>query len=147
MDGTPPGKQHGPGKRSFLQQHSHQRPGSLNAGILWIIFTATSSGMQGGDLVPGTVFLTNNLYVLHGVNTWWQLMDPNKFVMKNNIVATYYGSADPRYVNLGFANIEGNSPQDFDLADPDSPAVDAGAGIEGERTGLLQSNTPDRRCA
>ncbi len=107
-----------------------QRPGSLNAGILWIIFTSTSSGMEGGELVPGTVHLTNNLFVLHGVTSWFQLMDP-AFVNKNNILASYSGPEDPNYVDLGFANIEGIAPEDFDLASPDSPAVNAGVDISG----------------
>jgi hypothetical protein len=108
-----------------------QRPGSLNAGLLWIIFTDTSSGMEGGELVPGTVHLTNNLYVLHGVspwNPWGGLIDP-AFDARNNIVLNYSGPQDPRYVDLGFANIEGTTPPDFDLVDPASRAVDAGAGI------------------
>ena len=47
-----------------------QHKGSLNQGILWIIFTAESSGMEGGELVPGTVFLTNNFYVLDRLTPW-----------------------------------------------------------------------------
>jgi hypothetical protein len=108
-----------------------QRPGSLNAGLLWIIFTDTSSGMEGGKLVPGTVHLTNNLYVLHGVspwNPWVDLIDP-AFDKRNNIVLNYTGPLDPRYVDLGFGNIEGTMARDFDLVNADSPAVDAGAGI------------------
>jgi hypothetical protein len=105
-----------------------QRPGSVNAGILWIIFTATSSGMQGGGLVPGTVHLTNNLYVLDGVTSWFRLIDP-AFVTNNNIVASYSGPRDPNYVDLGFANIAGSAASDFILMKADSPAVDAGADI------------------
>jgi hypothetical protein len=107
-----------------------QRPGSLNEGILWIIFTAESSGMEGGELVPGTVFLTNNLYVLHGVaspySSWFPLIDP-AFETSSNILASYSGPEDPNYIDLGFANIEGTEAQDFDLVDPESPAVDTGA--------------------
>ena len=111
-----------------------QRPGSLNEGILWIIFTDESSGMEGGELVPGTVFLTNNMYVLHGVtnpySNWFPLIDP-AFETSNNILASYSDPEDPDYIDLGFADIEGTEAQDFDLADPDSPAVDAGADIAG----------------
>jgi hypothetical protein len=64
-----------------------QRPGSLNAGILWIIVTATSSGMKGGELVPGTVRPTNNLYVLDGVTGWLRLIDP-AFDTQNNILVS-----------------------------------------------------------
>lgn len=105
-----------------------QHRDSLNEGILWIIFTSESSGMEGGALVPGTVHLTNNLYVLDGVVPWGELIDP-AFVTSNNIVASYMGPADPNYVDLGFADIAGTEPSDFDLVDPDSPAVDAGASI------------------
>jgi len=105
-----------------------QHRGSLNEGILWIIFTAESSGMEGGELVPGTVHLTNNLYVLDGVTGWGQLIDP-AFVASNNLVVSYSNAADANYVDLGFANIAGTAAQDFDLVDPDSPAVDAGADI------------------
>ncbi len=120
-----------------------QRPGSLNAGLLWVIFTSTSSGMEGGALAPGTVHLTNNLYVLHGVKPWnWPASfgwpsDPaavlidDAFVTKNNIVLSYPDSESPNYVDLGFADIEGNNPLDFSLANPSSPAVDAGSYIDG----------------
>jgi hypothetical protein len=110
-----------------------QRPGSLNAGLLWIIFTDTSSGMEGGELVPGTVHLTNNLFLLHGVtpwNPWGRLIDP-AFDARKNIVLNYSSPQDPRYMDLGFANIEGTTLRDFDLANANSPAVDAGAEITG----------------
>ena len=103
-----------------------QRPGSLNAGILWIIFTATSSGMEGGRLVPGTVHLTNNLYVLDGVTSWYRLIDP-AFDTQNNLLVSYSGPQDPEYVDLGFANIAGTAATDFNLVKAGSPAVDAGA--------------------
>jgi hypothetical protein len=113
-----------------------QRPDSLNEGILWIIFTDVSSGMEGGELVPGTVHLTNNLYVLDGVTNWYRLFNPlfdmdPAFDRHNDIVYTYSGPQDPNYVDLGFANIAGNAPLDFDLVNVDSPAVDAGADIAG----------------
>ena len=84
--------------------------------------------MEGGELVPGTVRLTNNLYVLDGVTPWGRLVDP-AFVTNNDLVVSYSSSRDPNYVDLGFADIAGTAAQDFDLVDPDSPAVDAGASI------------------
>ncbi len=108
-----------------------QRPGSLNEGILWIIFTAESSGMEGGELIPGTVHLTNNLYVLHGIFRLRNWLIDDAFDEHNEFFASYSGPEDPNYIDLGFANIEGNTPQDFDLVNPDSPAVDAGADIAG----------------
>ncbi len=107
-----------------------QHKGSINEGILWIIFTAMSSGMEGGRLVPGTVHLTNNLFVLDGVTPWGRLIDP-AFDTNNNIVVSYSGPEDANYVDLGFADITGIYAWDFDLVNPDSPAVDAGADIVG----------------
>jgi hypothetical protein len=118
-----------------------QRPGSLNEGILWIIFTAESSGMQGGRLVPGTVHLTNNLFVLDGVSPWGQLINP-AFDTHNNIVLSYSGPEDPNYVDLGFADIAGIDAKDFDLVDPLSPAVDAGAYIAGNTLDFFNRTRP-----
>jgi hypothetical protein len=125
-----------------------QHPGSLNAGILWIIFTATSSGMEGGRLVPGTVHLTNNLYVLDGVANWYRLFNPAfdmdpAFGIQNNIVASYSGPQDPQYVDLGFANIAGNAESDFILVKAGSPAVDAGADIAGNKLDFFNRARPN----
>jgi hypothetical protein len=121
-----------------------QRPGSLNAGLLWIIFTDTSSGMEGGALIPGTVHLTNNLFLLHGVspwNPWGRLIDP-AFDARKNIVLNYSSPQDPRYMDLGFANIEGTTPRDFELADAYSPAVDSGAEIAGNEMDYFNRARP-----
>jgi len=106
-----------------------QHPGSLNAGILWIIFTAESSGMSDGELVPGTVYLTNNLYVLDGIFRPRNWLIDSAFDERNDLFVSYSGPQDPNYVDLGFANIAGNTLSDFDLVNSDSPAVDAGAYI------------------
>jgi hypothetical protein len=118
-----------------------QHPGSLNAGILWIIFTAVSSGMEGGALVPGTVHLTNNLYVLDGVTSWFRLIDP-AFDTKNNIVASYWGRQDPNYIDLGFANIAGTTASDFKLVKAGSPAVNTGADIAGNTLDFFNRARP-----
>ncbi len=118
-----------------------QHPGSLNEGILWIIFTAESSGMQGGRLVPGTVHLTNNLFVLDGVAPWGRLIDP-AFDMNNNIVVDYLSHEDPGYVDLGFADIAGIDAKDFDLVDPLSPAVNAGAYMAGNTLDFFNRTRP-----
>ena len=119
-----------------------QHQGSVNEGILWIIFTAESSGMEGGELVPGTVHLTNNLFVLDGVTPWDQLIDP-AFVTNNNLVVSYSGPEDPNYVDLGFAKIGGTAAQDFDLVNPNSPAVDAGADIAGNMLDFFNRTRPN----
>jgi hypothetical protein len=118
-----------------------QHQGSLNEGILWIIFTAKSSGMEGGELVPGTVYLTNNLYVLDGVTPWGQLIDP-AFVTNNNIVVSYSDPEDADYVDLGFANIAGTDALDFDLVTAQSPAVDAGFDIAGNTRDFFNRTRP-----
>jgi hypothetical protein len=125
-----------------------QHPGSLNAGILWIIFTSTSSGMEGGELVPGTVHLTNNLFVLDGISrpwNWLPLIDP-AFVRKNNIAVNYSGPEDPNYVDLGFADIAGTTPSDFILVNADSPAVDAGLDIAGNKLDYFNRVRPHGRA-
>jgi hypothetical protein len=127
---------------NFYNNTLVQHKGSLNEGILWIIFTDVSSGMQGGALVPGTVPLTNNLYVLDGIPTYWSLIDP-AFDTKNNILASYSGTQDYKYVNLGFANIAGNSPSDFDLVKAGSPAVDAGADIASNQLDYFNRARPN----
>jgi hypothetical protein len=115
---------------NFYNNTLIQHKGSLNQGILWIIFAATSSGMSGGSLVPGTVHLTNNLYVLDGIAipSWYRLIDP-AFDARNNLLVSYSDIKDPNYVNLGFANIAGKTASDFSIVRTDSPAVDAGAYI------------------
>ena len=119
-----------------------QHRGSLNEGILWIIFTAKSSDMEGGELVPGTVHLTNNLYVLDGVTPWGQMIDP-AFVTNNNIVVSYSGLEDGDYVDLGFADITGTSASDYDLVNADSPAVDAGVDIVGNTLDYFNRERPN----
>jgi len=104
-----------------------QRQGSANAGLLWIIFTDTSSGMTGGELVPGTVSLTNNLFVFDGVTTFGEPIDP-AFDQTTNLIINSPGE------NPGFVNILGTSAADFDLTDS-SPAINVGT--------LIASNTLD----
>jgi hypothetical protein len=120
-----------------------QHRGSLNQGILWIIFTAESSDMEGGELVDETVRLTNNLYVLDGVTpSWGEPIDP-AFDANNNLVVSYSSPEDPKYVDLGFANIAGTAAQDFDLVDPNSRAVDAGADIAGNTLDFFNRARPN----
>ncbi len=97
--------------------------------------------MEGGELVPGTVHLTNNLYVLDGVTpSRVPLIDP-AFVTNNNLVVSYPSPGDANY-ELGFAKIAGTAAQDFDLVDPDSPAVDAGADIAGNTLDFFNRERP-----
>lgn len=122
-----------------------QRKGSINAGYLWIIFTAVSSGMQGGKLVPGTVFLSNNLFVLDGVKSWGRLIDP-AFVTNNNILVSYTGPEDPNYVDLGFADVTGIWASDFDIVNANSPVVDAGIDIVGNTLDYFNRQRPNGKA-
>jgi hypothetical protein len=107
-----------------------QRPGSVNAGIIAVVFTATSSGMTGGQLMPDTVFWTNNLFVFDGV----MKPTPDKnFVQTTNIITT----SDP-----GFVNINGSTPQDFALAQG-SQAIDQGTVLPEITLDFLNNTVPD----
>jgi hypothetical protein len=118
-----------------------QHAGSLNEGLLYIIYTDVSSGVEGGDLMPNTVFLTNNLYVFDGVQTWGDLLHEN-FVQATNLIINT-ADEDPGFVNLG-----GMYPEDYDLVEG-SPAINAGTVVDGNtldfvnRTITDPSGTPD----
>jgi len=119
-----------------------QHAGSLNQGILFIKFTATSSGMSGGDINPNTIFLTNNLYVFDGVaDTSGMGMDPN-LVLKNNLVLTCKTTSDTNCSGLGFANHLGRNPTDFDLVTANPKVVDVGAAIDGNNLDYFNRTRP-----
>ena len=118
-----------------------QHAGSLNAGYLWIIFTATSSGMSGGQLVPGTVHLTNNLFVLDGVTSWFRLIDP-AFDTRNNLLVSYANARDPNYMDVGFANLAGKTAADFAIVQASSPVVDAGVDVAGNALDFFNRTRP-----
>jgi hypothetical protein len=69
-------------------------------------------------------------------------MDP-AFDTENNIVASYTGPQDPRYIDLGFANIAGTAASDFNLVKAGSPAVDAGASIAGNTLDYFNRARPN----
>jgi MYXO-CTERM domain-containing protein len=112
-----------------------QRQDSPNAGLLWIIFTDTSSGMTGGELVPGTVSLINNLFVFDGVTTWGDPIDAAFDQTTNLIINT--ADQDP-----GFLNLSGTSATDFDLT-ASSPAIDVGTLIANNTLDYLNRAVPD----
>lgn len=114
-----------------LVQHAN----STNAGLLWIIFTDTSSGMTGGELVPGTVFLSNNLFVFDGVMTFGDPIDPAFEQTTNLIIRT-------SEQNPGFVNINGDTAEDFDLT-ASSPAINAGTLISNNTLDFLNRTVPD----
>jgi len=108
---------------------------SENAGTLWIIFNETSSGMTGGELVPGTVFLTNNLYIFDDFVPLTEPMD-TAFGQKTNLII-YTDNQDPKVVN-----VKGTSFEDFFLT-KDSPAVDAGSTVSGNTLDFVHNIVPN----
>jgi hypothetical protein len=120
---------------SFYHNTVVQRAGSTNAGLLWIIFTDTSSGMTGGDLLPGTVYLTNNLFVFDGVATYGTLIDADFEQTTNLVVDT--STQDP-----GFVDIDGTAAADFDLT-ASSPAIDAGTLLANHTLDFLNRAVPN----
>ena len=53
------------------------------------------------------------------------------------------GPEDPNYVDLGFADISGIAPEDFDLVNAGSPAVDAGSDIAGNTLDYFNRVRPE----
>jgi MYXO-CTERM domain-containing protein len=94
---------------------------SINPGMLVTVFTATSSGMTGGDLQPNQVYLTNNLFVLDGFGSMDYVSPLHaNLVQANNLTIKSPGT------NAGLVNLAGSEPGDFDLLSG-SPAVNQGA--------------------
>jgi hypothetical protein len=114
----------------FFNNTLIQHKGSINEGMLWNIYTSMSSGFTGGYLEKDTVFLLNNLFIFDGVTPVQTPIHPN-FNSINNIVRVYKSPADTSYNDVGFANISGINPVDFDLINPESPAVNKGSVIAG----------------
>jgi hypothetical protein len=91
--------------------------GSMNAGMMAVVYTGTSSGTSGGALAPDSVFWTNNLWVFEsGV----MFLEPDKnFVQDGNLIIKDSLKQDPGFVNLAGTT----NPADFDLIAA-SPAID-----------------------
>jgi hypothetical protein len=112
-----------------------QHENSTSAGRLWVIYTGTSSGWTGGEMLPDTVFLTNNLFVFDGVTI---LGDPIDAALEQTTNLVVY--ADEQ--NPGFADISGTNPSDFDLT-ASSPARDSGTVIENNTLDFMNRTIPD----
>jgi hypothetical protein len=78
-------------------------------------YTPSIAMIYQGELTPGTVFLSNNLWIFDGAPTWNATIDA-AFEQSNNLIVT----TDP-----GVVNIKGIAPEDFDLI-AGSQAVDQG---------------------
>jgi hypothetical protein len=119
----------------YYNNTSVQRKDSMNAGQLWIIYTGPSSGWTGGELLPNTVFLTNNFFVFDDVTPFPNLIDENFNQTTNLVLET--SKQEPGLVNIG-----GSTPSDFDLIEG-SPAIDKGTAIEGNILDFMNRTIPD----
>jgi MYXO-CTERM domain-containing protein len=107
-----------------------QHAGSVNSGIMAIVYTSCSSGMCGGSLLPNTVYWTNNLWVFDGVR---QVAPDKNFVQVTNLILT----KDP-----GFINLKGTQPSDYDLVEG-SQAIDQGTLLDEVKLDFLNRTVPD----
>ena len=108
-----------------------QHKGSVNSGIMAVVYTACSSGMCGGALQPNTVFWTNNLWVFDGVN---QLAPDKNFVQQTNIIT----KTDP-----GFVNLQGMTAADYDLTAAATTVIDQGTLLADITLDFLNRTVPD----
>jgi hypothetical protein len=112
-----------------------QHRGSVNAGILAIVYTDTSSGVSGGSLLPNSVFLINNLFVFDGVPPYGTVLDPNFAQTTNLIIDT--SKKDP-----GFVDLAGTTAEAFALT-ASSPAVNAATAMPDLTLDYLNRAIPD----
>ena len=111
-----------------------QHKGSLNQGILMVVYTAVASGMSGGQLYEDSIYWTNNLFVADGVN----LMNPDSRVnQSNNLLIKNATTQDP-----GFVNLKGSDATDYDLVEG-SPAIDGGKLLADRTLDFLNRAIPD----
>jgi MYXO-CTERM domain-containing protein len=111
-----------------------QHKGSLNQGILMIVYTATASGMSGGQLYADSIYWTNNLFVADGVN--FQTPD-SRVIQTSNLIIKNATTQDP-----GFVNLKGSTAKDYDLV-ATSPAVNAGTLLANRTLDFLNRTIPD----
>jgi parallel beta-helix repeat protein len=111
-----------------------QHKGSLNQGILMVVYTAVASGMSGGQLYEDSIYWTNNLFVADGVN----LMNPDSRVnQSNNLIIKDASKQSP-----GFVNLKGSNATDYDLVEG-SPAINGGKLLENRTLDFLNRAIPD----
>ena len=108
-----------------------QHKGSVNSGIMAVVYTACSSGMCGGALQPNTVFWSNNLWVFDGVN---QMAPDKNFVQTTNLIT----KTDP-----GFVNLQGKTAADYDLTAGASQVIDKGTVLDDITLDFLNRPVPD----
>jgi len=108
-----------------------QHKGSVNSGIMAIVYTACSSGMCGGSLLPDTVFWTNNVWVFDGVT---QIQPDKNFVQATNFIT----KTDP-----GFINLQGTTAKDYDLLAKATDLIDKGTVLAEVTLDFLNRTVPD----
>lgn len=113
-----------------------QHAGSVNQGIVAVVFTATSSGMSGGSLLPNTVYWTNNIFAFDGVSP----LTPDKSFVQTNTIFT---KTDPGFVNFHAAATTA-VPGDYDLV-AGSQAIDKGTALEEITLDFLNRPVPDAK--
>lgn len=111
-----------------------QHNGSVNQGIMAVVFTAVSSGMSGGALMPNTVYWTNNIFAFDGVS---QMTPDKNFVQDNNIVT----KTDPGFVNFHAAATTAKAT-DYDLV-AGSQAIDKATPLAEITLDFLNRPVPD----
>jgi hypothetical protein len=110
-----------------------QRSGSPYDGYLVIVIVKSS---MPGILVPGTVSLTNNLFVFDGSTASILTLEPN-LAMTTNLTIDL-AKQDP-----GFVDLVGSSALDFDLT-ARSPAIDVGTEIPGNTLDFAGRPVPEQ---
>jgi MYXO-CTERM domain-containing protein len=111
-----------------------QHKGSLNQGILMVVYTAVASGMSGGQLYEDSIYWTNNLFVADGVN--FQTPD-SRVNQTTNLIIKNASTQDP-----GFKNLKGMNAEDYDLVEG-SPAINEGTVLPNLTLDFLNRTIPD----
>ncbi len=115
----------------------HRKAQAINPGMLVTVFTGTSSGTSGGALLPDTVFLRNNLFVLDGFEAMDYISPLDEALSLQNTLVI-----ESPATNAGLVNISGSSPEDFDLQ-ANSPAIDQGISVPNHGLDFLNRVVPD----
>jgi len=115
----------------------HRKSTAINPGMLVTVFNGTSSGVSGGALLPDTVFLRNDLFVLDGFGATDYIAPLDSALVLENTLVLQSPATNP-----GLVNISGSSPEDFDLV-AGSPAIDQGVTIPGQTLDFLNRVVPD----
>jgi hypothetical protein len=110
----------------FYNNTMVQHQATAEAGYVWMVKPALFDGIGPMTLSPGSVSLTNELYILDNVG--FKNNPPiNVDIVQNNVLLSQPGTVG--YQDTGVANLGGVAPWDFDLVRPGGAAVDGGTDI------------------